>query len=137
MSIPICPCGVRPCEKFGGEKKGYRKLCWKCRQYEPNPDLYREKHRAEMLDKKKIVIEAYGGKCACCQEKEFSFLSIDHIDNDGAEHRKKHSLKAGIKTYRFLINKNFPKGFQVLCFNCNFGKQINHGICPHQNRCIA
>ena len=31
------------------------------------------------------ALEHYGGpKCACCGEIEFSFLSLDHID-DGAE----------------------------------------------------
>ena len=32
------------------------------------------------------VFEAYGGyKCNCCGESEPMFLSIDHIDNNGAE----------------------------------------------------
>ncbi len=35
------------------------------------------------------VFEAYGGyKCNCCGENEPMFLSIDHIDNDGATERK-------------------------------------------------
>jgi hypothetical protein len=25
----------------------------------------------------------------------------------------------------------FPAGFQVLCFNCNQGRRLNHGVCPH------
>ena len=38
---------------------------------------------------KEQVYEAYGGyKCACCGETEPMFLSIDHIDNNGAEERR-------------------------------------------------
>jgi len=71
--------------------------------------------------------------CNCCGESIHQFLTIDHINNDGNIHRK--TLKrSGAATYRWLIKNNSPKGFQVLCFNCNLGKSINKGICPHQKR---
>lgn len=81
------------------------------------------------------VFEAYGGyKCACCGETEPLFLSIDHIDNDGAEMRKNgvHS-RGGTHFYQWLRKSGFPDGFQVLCLNCNLGKHRNGGICPHQS----
>lgn len=34
------------------------------------------------------VIAAYGGRCACCGEATPEFLSIDHVNNDGAQHRR-------------------------------------------------
>jgi hypothetical protein len=37
---------------------------------------------------KQKIIDAYGGKCQCCGESIFEFLSIDHIHNDGAQERK-------------------------------------------------
>ncbi|MGI0024681.1 MAG: hypothetical protein ACREA4_05990, partial [Nitrososphaera sp.] len=55
------------------------------------------KHRARILESKrearlslkKRVYEAYGGNlCTCCGETEPSFLTIDHIYEDGAEHRR-------------------------------------------------
>ena len=64
---------------------------------EKNWQLYREE-----------VYNAYGNVCACCGESEPAFLSIDHIDNDGASHRK----KIGAQIYRFLIKNNFPKNFK-------------------------
>lgn len=88
---------------------------------------------------KEAVFAAYGGyKCACCGETEKAFLTIDHIENDGAAHRrsitgKRHS--AGFHTYIWLVKNSFPNGFQVLCMNCNHGKRMNGGICPHQVRC--
>jgi len=33
--------------------------------------------------------------------------------------------------YSWLKKNNFPKGFQVLCMNCNFAKG-KLGKCPHQ-----
>lgn len=73
---------------------------------------------------------AYSGispKCACCKESTYEFLSIDHVDNDGAAHRKK--LKSSI--YRWLRQNNYPDGFQILCMNCNWAKG-KYGKCPHQ-----
>jgi len=79
---------------------------------------------------KLMAMEAYGGPvCACCSETLLEALSIDHIGEDGAEHRLaigNHHL------YRWLIQHNCPPGFQVLCMNCNYGKYRNGGICPHK-----
>lgn len=81
------------------------------------------------------VYKAYGGyKCACCGETERAFLSIDHIHNDGAEHKRRFKLQTGEQLYRWLIRHNFPPGFQILCMNCQWGKRNNNGVCPHQIR---
>jgi hypothetical protein len=32
-----------------------------------------------------------------------------------------------------LRKNGFPEGFQVLCANCNIGRHINGGICPHES----
>ena len=77
------------------------------------------------------VISHYGGKnpkCKCCNEKNLAFLTIDHINGNGKEHRKQ--IRKMI--YSWLKLQNYPKGFQVLCFNCNCGRSINKGICPHK-----
>jgi hypothetical protein len=104
-----------------------------------NPGKYSEYNRKSLLKLKRQVMDAYGGVCACCGETELVFLTIDHIDDNGAEHRRKMAgetgleySQAGARTYRWLRNNNYPDGFQVLCANCNCGKQWNRGICPHQ-----
>ena len=88
---------------------------------------------------RRAAIEAYGGmKCACCGETIEQFLTIDHINNDGAEHRKSLGRKIGngkggsATIYTWLKNNNYPPGFQVLCMNCNHGKSRNKGVCPHK-----
>lgn len=78
---------------------------------------------------KKLVFKHYGEKCACCKESEKMFLTIDYIEGGGEKHRK----QIGRKINRWLVANNFPKGFQTLCFNCNWGKHINNGICPHKD----
>lgn len=70
--------------------------------------------------------------CKCCGENELLFLTIDHINNDGALHRQVFGVKGGIPLFRFLIKNNFPEGFQILCWNCNYGKHLGGGVCPHQ-----
>ena len=89
--------------------------------------------------RKDLVFSAYGGYvCACCGETEKDFMTIDHINNDGADHRRQMSglqrKGAGTHTYRWLEKNNFPPGFQVLCMNCQFGKRMCGGVCPHQAR---
>ena len=72
-------------------------------------------------------------KCSCCGESEYDFLTIDHTENNGNSHRK----EIGNGTlYRWLIKNGLPKGYDVLCMNCNHGKGKNNGICPHnKNMC--
>ncbi len=80
------------------------------------------------------VFAAYGGyKCICCGEEERDFLTIDHANGDGWEHRK--TVKA-TNLYHWLKQNKFPPGFQVLCYNCNCGsgKANMKGICPHKRR---
>ena len=149
------------CTKCGKVKKGsefYKrtngnlqaecKLCTRTRSakryWSEKHDAIRQKENSSMKRKRararNIVFTAYGGyKCVCCGETEPSFLSIDHINNDGgADFRRKNFGKrtsAGCHTYAWLIRNNFPEGFQVLCMNCQHGKRMNAGICPHQIGC--
>ena len=68
-------------------------------------------------------------KCACCGESNFVFLTLDHINNDGAIHRK--TCASGSATYYWIRRNNYPPIFQVLCWNCQHPKAIGQ-ICPHQ-----
>lgn len=95
-----------------------------------------KKRRRDTRDQ---VFAAYGGyKCQCCGETEPLFLTLDHINNNGGEFRKKELGKrtmAGYHTYRWLIKNDYPTDVQVLCMNCQHGKLMNNGICPHQGTC--
>ena len=99
---------------------------------EKNREKINERHKKQHRELRLEVLKYYGGEfpeCACCGENEIKFLTIDHIENNGNEHRK--MLKTRSIT-RWLKNNNFPTGFQVLCWNCNCSKGLWE-ICPHQN----
>ena len=76
------------------------------------------------------VVQKYGGKCACCGETRFEFLTIDHINGGGCRHRKE--LKVTSITFFLWLLKNEIRGddFQVLCYNCNCAK-LDGDVCPH------
>ena len=107
-----------------------------------NPEKYRITHNKNSRDERerkrmKILIH-YGGnppKCACCGETIIKFLTVDHINNDGAKHRKEIYTKSwGGDITRWLTKNNYPEGFRILCWNCNCGRAHNGGICPHKER---
>ena len=77
------------------------------------------------------ALEAYGLFCACCGTTELRFLTIDHIHNDGAAHRREVG-KSGPDFLQWLKKNNYPPGFQVLCAKCNSAKYWE-GECPHQS----
>ena len=52
-----------------------------------------------------------------------------NINGGGNEHRRRDKIT---NLYLWAIQNNFPSIFQVLCFNCNHGKQLNGGVCPHK-----
>lgn len=73
------------------------------------------------------ALDAYGGECSCCSENRYEFLTIDHVNNDGASHRKEFGEAIG----SWLKKNGYPAGFQVLCMNCNWAKG-RYGECPHE-----
>ena len=75
----------------------------------------------------KVVSNSDIPVCACCKENHIEFLTLDHI-NGRKSMNHKPSLKAD-KLCRTLKREGFPKGIQVLCWNCNSAKS-DKGVCP-------
>ncbi len=75
------------------------------------------------------IIAAYGGACTCCGEVHHEFLTIDHTNGDGAQHRKLKGKGRGI--YLDLKARGFPQdGYRLMCLNCNIALGF-YGYCPH------
>lgn len=101
--------------------------CDSCRQ---KFNAYTNKNNLEL---KLETFRAYGGLlCVCCGESEPCFLSLDHINDDGAKDRRQRGYPGGDTLYRNLRKEGWPPGYQVLCHNCNHGRYINGGTCPHR-----
>lgn len=84
----------------------------RCEQCQAVERRYQQKLRLR-------CVEEYGGKCECCGTAKLVFLTIDHINDRGAAHRKEVG-GSGRNFYSWLKRNQFPRGFRVLCFNCNF-----------------
>jgi len=83
------------------------------------------------------AILALGSKCACCGEDHPMFLCLDHISNDGGEHRAQYTSSNNSLIYADARKEGWPEDkYQLLCYNCNSAKQYN-GICPHQEGLTA
>lgn len=77
---------------------------------------------------KAIVLSYYGkdGKLQCnwpeCSITDIDMLSLDHINDNGAEERRKTKCKGC--SYRRVLKSGLPSGFQTLCFNHQWKKQM-------------
>jgi hypothetical protein len=120
---------------------GFRGVCKECRRDEEKvrrakyPDKYQrtlaKRRHTGALRKRKLISHYSNGHmcCACCGEMNLEFLSIDHINGGGNQHRRE--VGRGTSFYLWLIRQGFPTGFRVLCHNCN--QSIGYfGYCPHQ-----
>lgn len=143
-------CGVeKGLSEFYADKSkpdGRHGICKECAKadrrarYAADPKKYNERsqrYAADNQDKIKAyrwrrklrMIEAYGGRCACCGESVPEFLTIDHIGGWGKEHRTKDGSTYNMVAY--LTARGFPQGgFRLLCFNCNCALGL-FGRCPH------
>ena len=104
---------------------------------------YHAGHKHEILARKReysrrvrleVMTQYCGGepKCACCGERVFEFLTLDHKNGDGAEHRRELKTKNTEALCRWAKAHGYPPTLQVLCWNCNCGRRVNGGVCPHK-----
>ena len=86
--------------------------------YKIDPD-YNKKQAARYNFRKSAVIFSYGNVCIQCQEDDYDKLTIDYINGNSKQHRKKLHNNIYEWLYNNPINKNV---YQVLCYNCNYNK---------------
>ena len=83
--------------------------------------------RREQL--KQEVVDAYGGKCACCGETRLYFLTLDHVLGGGGKERIETKRTSSTTMFYYVRREGYPKRYQILCFNCNCAKSGND-YCP-------
>lgn len=77
------------------------------------------------------MITAYGGKCVCCGIDEPLFLTLEHLNGGGREHRRRLKTHKACTIYEELKRLGWPSEYTILCYNCNSVKG-QKGICPHE-----
>lgn len=92
-----------------------------------------ERRKRDVEALRNSILLAYGGRCYCCGLDDTRFLTIDHVNNDGAEHRRqnKHSYRTLLAQ---IVKKFWPDDYRLACWNCNSarGKNGGSGYCPHE-----
>lgn len=63
--------------------------------------------------------------CKGCGVMNIEVLTIDHIDENGAKHRKQEPAQ---RCFGWWIRNGFPEGYQILCWNCNNAKHRHHKV---------
>jgi len=99
--------------------------------YKQNAPKLREDNYRRVAALKLETLTHYGpnGSLGCCGEAciviDVDMLSLDHINNDGAAHRRAIGKnKVGEKMYRLVKSEGFPSGFQTLCMNHQTKKKL-------------
>lgn len=93
---------------------------------EKNKEKVRQYNRERSLGRKRQVLTYYSpNKVLCCSwlgcfVDDIDMLSLDHLDNNGARDIR----GSGKALYNSLIRENFPSGFQTLCYNHQWKKEI-------------
>lgn len=101
---------------------------------------WRERNREHVRDlaeynriKRKLeVLAELGEVCACCGNDDFEFLTVDHINGGGHQHRTVVGI--GGNFYNAVLRDPDAKSkYRVLCMNCNFALGM-YGRCPHKEK---
>ena len=123
--VPICP----KCLKRDKHKD--RPYCYECT---------RAYHREADRRRRQEILDHFGGACLWCGFDDPRALQIDHVFDDGADHRRSLSSTGRSKNTagkvqtmlrRMIRNGEDTSRFQLLCANCNWIKKdeaIDRGI---------
>lgn len=144
-SFPLVRDALVIAEQLGVPNNRYRLLCWNCNNslfkygYCLHNPLIIKRNDYQIksspsatygreLDKriKMEMVHAYGDVCQICGESHLEFLTIDHINGNGNQHRKSIGVaKSGSKFYRWLKSKGWPRDeYRLLCYNCNCPQEV-------------
>lgn len=111
-------CALHP--ELKGERLKSCSHCVRCHRVTIAPAKVRQQTRKQR-NAKQAVLDHYGNCCKRCGIDDPDVLTIDHIKQDGAVHRRSISKGSinGQRMYKWLVSNGFPRGFRLLCFNCN------------------
>lgn len=121
----------KPCQAAWNKKNIVRRRLWNAQWIKDNRDRY---NASKARYRRKLKIDAMLQYCdpIACQHCGFANLDglvMDHVNDDGAAHRRLEKLAGrgsgtGSNIYELIRRKGKIEGLQVLCANCNMIKQL-------------
>jgi len=114
-------------------------------QYKAKENIRRKNIRLKvLLQYSKLHSNSNIPCCACCGLNDHTdFLDIDHVHGRIQMDSIKELTDIGYSSNMganplsmWIMENDYPKGFQVLCKNCNQAKGMkkNNNTCPHKNK---
>jgi len=120
----------------------------RAKAYQSRPEYKTKSKKLRDVQRMK-VLQYYSKKlsksnipcCNCCGlNRHIHFLALDHIAGKKQMDSEPELIKLGYSSkmqqqvlIRWILENNFPKGFQILCHNCNNAKGF-YGKCPMENK---
>lgn len=105
-----------------GEPSKLTAICPKCIQ--ARTEANRQMRRRTRL----FVVAALGGRCIDCGESDIRVMTLDHVNGDGAEHRREQgdsSRRIWRDVEKQIITLGESTRKVVLrCYNCHFKKDL-------------
>lgn len=103
----------------------FQVLCHNCNHLKSVRHSDKPASRRRLSIKLKVMSLYSGGttKCSECDVTDIRLLTIDYINDDGAQDRRKLGLTGSNPFYRYLLRVQKREDLQVLCQKHNLGKR--------------
>ena len=96
-----------------------------------HPERVRELNVNRNHRNRERVFDMYGGACRCCGENLRGLLTLEHKDGNDRNGRSQN-----LEWVRAFKEDN-TDNWEILCWNCNSGRQWNGGVCPHETEIVS
>lgn len=89
-----------------------------------DPEARRAYVARRQRERRAETLVALGGKCAWCGISDARVLQIDHIADDGNQHRAElqglfNSKNYSLAIWRDVVKRGVTDRYQLLCKNCH------------------
>jgi len=126
--------GSKTCSKECSKKLERKRMRGYMKNYYKESDNLKRGFIKYYYKLKEKVFFHYGGNPPHCANPECPYhdeyvptihiLTVDHIDENAPDIEIYGRKLYHIRLCSFLIKKNFPDGYQILCRNCNYLKYL-------------
>lgn len=126
----VCPCGKR------ARWRGFCDTCYHAQWKATHVDRFKVYYKTHDDKRRDDLNRILGGKCVCCGEVRYEFLTLDHIKTgDGRREysrTERHPRRRALRELLAMTPEDLKnqKLYRLLCANCNHSLG-HYGRCPH------